>query len=290
MGIPAEEDASDRWAVDHLFLDQDAIPTLVEVKKGSNTDIRRKVVGQMLDYAANAVVYWPVDTIQAEYRKTCAAEGVNPEVQLAGFLGDDTDADAETFWQRVKTSLQAGRIRMLFVADVIPPELRRIIEFLNQQMDPAEVLGVEIKQYVGEGMKTLVPRVIGNTAEAETRKRDGGKTASTLLEQASQEVKGLYEQLNSMLCGFGNDVQVTAKKFYIAFKRNGGNFASVQVQADGLVVFAKVDPASIQLEEGFTKDMRELGHQGTGDLRITVRSTSDLAKAAPLLKKSYEDS
>ena len=32
MGIPAEEDAADRWSVDHLFIDQDAIPTLVEVK------------------------------------------------------------------------------------------------------------------------------------------------------------------------------------------------------------------------------------------------------------------
>jgi hypothetical protein len=168
MGIPAEENASDRWSVDHLFLDQDAIPTLVEVKRSSDTRIRREVVGQMLDYAANAVVYWPVEQIRAEFEKNCD----NPETRLADFLGDDTDP--EEFWQKVKTNLQACRIRMLFVADVIPKELRRIIEFLNQQMDPAEVLGVEIKQYVGEGMKTLVSRVIGQTAEAESKK--GGTT------------------------------------------------------------------------------------------------------------------
>ena len=41
MGIPAEEDAADRWSVDHLFIDQDAIPTLVEVKRSSDTRIRR---------------------------------------------------------------------------------------------------------------------------------------------------------------------------------------------------------------------------------------------------------
>ena len=113
----------------------------------------------MLDYAANAVVHWPVEQIRAEFEKNCD----DPEERLAEFLGDDSDP--EEFWQKVKTNLQAGKIRMLFVADVIPPELRRIIEFLNEQMDPAEVLGVEIKQYVGEGMKTLVPRVIGQTAE-----------------------------------------------------------------------------------------------------------------------------
>jgi hypothetical protein len=32
--IPGEEGGAGRWAVDHLFLDQDAIPTLVEVKSG----------------------------------------------------------------------------------------------------------------------------------------------------------------------------------------------------------------------------------------------------------------
>src|ERR1700676_3122460 len=57
MGVPGEEDGSDRWSLDHLFLDQDAIPTLIEVKRSSDTRIRREVVGQMLDYAANAVVY-----------------------------------------------------------------------------------------------------------------------------------------------------------------------------------------------------------------------------------------
>src|SRR5690348_15668513 len=47
-GIPNAEAASDRWAVDHVFLDQDAVPTLVEVKRSSDTRIRREVVGQML--------------------------------------------------------------------------------------------------------------------------------------------------------------------------------------------------------------------------------------------------
>lgn len=83
-------------------------------------------------------------------------------------------AGVEDFWQRVKTNLQAGRVRMVFVADVIPQELRRIVEFLNGQMDPAEVLAVGIKQFVGQGLKTLVPRVIGQTVEAERKKGGAG--------------------------------------------------------------------------------------------------------------------
>jgi hypothetical protein len=53
-GVPAREAGADRWSIDHLFIDQDAIPTIVEVKRSSDTRIRREVVGQMLDYAANA--------------------------------------------------------------------------------------------------------------------------------------------------------------------------------------------------------------------------------------------
>ena len=58
-GIPDAEGGQARWSLDHLFIDQDAIPTLVEVKRSSDTRLRREVVGQMLDYATNVVAHWP---------------------------------------------------------------------------------------------------------------------------------------------------------------------------------------------------------------------------------------
>lgn len=54
LGVAFEGVGGVRWAMDHLFLDQDGIPTLVEVKRSSDTRTRREVVGQMLDYAASA--------------------------------------------------------------------------------------------------------------------------------------------------------------------------------------------------------------------------------------------
>jgi hypothetical protein len=172
MGVPAEEEGADRWSLDHLFLDQDAIPTLIEVKRRGDTRIRREVVGQMLDYAANAVVYWPVEAIRARFEEGCRKRGTEPAKELEAFL--ESGSGVDEFWQHVKTNLQAGRVRMVFVADEVPPELRRIVEFLNGQMDPAEVLAVQIKQFVGQGLKTLVPRVIGQTVEAERRKGGSG--------------------------------------------------------------------------------------------------------------------
>lgn len=94
--------------------------------------------------------------------------GLDPEERLLVFLGKN--GDPVKFWEQAKTNLRAKKIRLLFVADVIPPELRRIVEFLNEVTDPVEILAVELRQYVGDGLKTLVPRVIGQTSEAQVKK------------------------------------------------------------------------------------------------------------------------
>jgi hypothetical protein len=166
--LASEEGGAGRWSVDHIFLDQDAVPTLVEVKRSTDTRIRREVVGQMLDYAANAVVYWPVEQMRARFERQCLDDNREPDEVLLEFLG--ADADPDQFWQQAKTNLQAGKVRMVFVADKIPAELQRIVEFLNVQMDPAQVLAVEVKQFVGQGQKAMVPRVLGQTAEAQQKK------------------------------------------------------------------------------------------------------------------------
>lgn len=38
-------DEAHRWRLDHLFLDQDGVPTLVETKIAANPELRRQVVG-----------------------------------------------------------------------------------------------------------------------------------------------------------------------------------------------------------------------------------------------------
>lgn len=176
------------WSIDHVFLDQDGIPTLVEIKRQTDSRIRREVVGQMLDYAANCITYWSLETLQSGFEKTCREAGRSSDTALRELLG--TDDGANDFWERVRTNLQAKKIRLLFVADVIPVELRRIVEFLNEQMDPAEVLAIELRQFASKDLKTIVPTVYGQT-QATARKR--ASTAqrwdeTSLFEKLSQNV------------------------------------------------------------------------------------------------------
>jgi hypothetical protein len=215
--VPKEVGGSGWWLLDHLFLDQDGIPTLVEVKRQSDTRLRREVVAQMLDYAANGVAHWTVEEIRREFD----GSSKDPNAELRRLLGSEDNA--ETFWQRVKTNLQARRIRMMFVADDIPPELRRIVEFLNAQMDPAEVLALELRQYEGQGLKTIVPLVIGQSQEAQQRKT--GRAS-----QRQWDEEAIYADLESRL---GLQVVETAKKIADWMRRSGGEISFGRGSRDG---------------------------------------------------------
>src|SRR5271167_2271925 len=70
--ISTGEPGASQWAIDHVFLDQDGIPTLVEIKRQTDSRVRREVVGQMLDYAANCRTYWSIEMLRAGFDKTCA--------------------------------------------------------------------------------------------------------------------------------------------------------------------------------------------------------------------------
>lgn len=171
--VSINEPGSSSWSIDHLFLDQDGIPTLVEVKRQSDTRIRREVVGQMLDYAASCA-NWSIGVLQSDFVQTCEAVNRVPSEVLLELIGDEEAGEAE-FWERVRTNLAAGRVRLLFVADVVPIELRRIVEFLNRQMSPAEVLAIELRQFRSEGLRTIVPVIFGQTTAKATAGKEPGQ-------------------------------------------------------------------------------------------------------------------
>ena len=166
MGVPGDADEpSGRWSLDHLFLDQDGIPTFVECKRASDTRARREVVAQMLDYAANGIEYWGIDRLRQAAAETAQTQDKDLDAEVLDLIEGEDDADIETYWQTVETNLEAGRVRLLFVIDHPPKELRRLVEFLNEKMEDVEVLTVEIKQYLSaDGQRAVVPRALGVSA------------------------------------------------------------------------------------------------------------------------------
>lgn len=169
-GVSDHEDAGARWSLDHLYVDANGVPTLVEVKRSSDTRSRREVVAQMLEYAANARTSFNAELMAEWLEESAGQRGSTAAETLIDEFGVD---DIDEFWETVDTNMKAERFRLVFVSDSIGAELRRIIEYLNRQMNATEVLAIEVKQYTdAEGEhQTIVPRVVGDTAEARAAKR-----------------------------------------------------------------------------------------------------------------------
>ena len=171
LGIVHGDDAGARWSLDHLFLDEEGVPTLVEVKQSSNTQIRREVVGQLLEYAANFTNYWSAERIRSSFESSWRDQGREPEEVLQEALGAE---DVEAFWATVDERITARRLRLVFVADRIPGELRQIIEFLNEELRNTEVLGIEIREHAGDGGSLITSSTIGSTEAARVGKGGSG--------------------------------------------------------------------------------------------------------------------
>ena len=200
-GIAESSDATERWALDHLLVDQDAVPTLVEVKRGSNPQLQRNVIGQLLVYAAHGAVTWTADELRKTFESECEAKGLDPDAEISKLLGTDVEPDVDAFWKAVATNLAARRLRLLFVADEIPDPLERVVTFLNEQMPNIEVLAVEIKQFSGESFQTIVPRVIGRMSGSEdvlnggTGPRRKLTRESFLEELPNEEARGVARKI-----------------------------------------------------------------------------------------------
>ncbi len=202
--VPGDDFSGGRWSLDHLLLDQEGIPTLVEVKRSSDTRIRREVVGQMLDYAANAISFWKVETIRLRYESKFGNNSEQAKIDMDSKF--ENSVEYEDYWVKVDSHLKTGRIRLLFVADEIPSELKQIVEFLNHQMNPAEVLAVEIKQYTGQEQSTFVPRVIGQSSKTVSARQSRKQwDESSFLEEISSKYGAEIIQVVNRLIKWGKD-------------------------------------------------------------------------------------
>ena len=245
--------------IDTLGLDENGTPVIIEYKRARNEN----VINQGLFY-----LDWLMDH-QADFK-----------LLVMGRLGKD-EADG----------IDWTSPRLLCIAG----DFTKYDEHAVQQMNRA----IELMRYRRFGDELLLlewlnPTPASSEATAVSPSKSGPgsyKTVSQFLAEAPSDLRDLYEELKATLTAFGDDVQVKPLRFYFAFKRLK-NFACVEVHPSKgcLTVFLKVDPEEVTLEDGFTRDMRTIGHFGTGDLEVTLRSREDLAKAHDLLVKSYEAS
>ena len=145
----------------------------------------------------------------------------------------------------------------------------------------AEELEVAVPSRAGSG-KAKAGKPIANVPVV---------TVKDKIDAAPKELRALYDELAGRLKALGDDVTVHPQKHYMAFRRNR-NFASVQIYNQKRVVriYLNLDPDTVELDLAMMRDVRQIGHFGTGDLEITIRSKKDIEKVVRLIEASYEAS
>lgn len=247
--------------IDTLGIDENGYPVIVEYKRALNEN----VINQGLYY-----LDWLMDH-KAEFtflvQKKLGKEATDPvewsSPRLLCIASDFTKYDKHAVQQ-----------------------IDRNIELIRYRRYGEELLLFEL---VNAPTSQVIHKPVGSNDTGIPKPPPATKTVEDYLAQAKKEQRDRYEALKAFLVALGDDVQTKTLKYYFAFKRIK-NFACVEIhpQTGNILVYVKVNPDTIVPEHGFTRDVRNIGHFGTGDLEITISSDEDLAKAEPLLQQSYE--
>ncbi|MFL5813750.1 MAG: DUF5655 domain-containing protein, partial [Bdellovibrionia bacterium] len=136
------------------------------------------------------------------------------------------------------------------------------------------------------GMKNPVMVEAGRKA-AETR-ANGIYSVEEHFENVDDNVKELSQSLREFIMNLGDSVEEAPKKLYIAYKLTQ-NFVCMEMQKKKIVLYLKIDIG----EETFImpangRDVSNIGHFGTGDLEIVVRSQNDFEEAKRYIKLAFE--
>jgi len=257
-----------RGRIDSLGLDENNCPVIIEYKRHSNEN----VINQGLFY-----LDWLLDH-KAEFRwlvmeklgKDVADSVEWPGTRLLCIAADFTRYDQHAV-QQIPRNIELIRYK-LFGEDLL------LLELVNTQTvaEPApQAPGPSAASPTG-----------ASPAAAKPQGKDKGFAEQ--LEGAAAEIQALYADLRSFVFALGDDVTEKQPKLYVAFRKLK-NFACVVMHPNKMLVILKLNPDTVALEEGFSRDVRQIGHWGTGDLELCLRNAADLERAKPLLERAYQE-
>ncbi len=292
MSVPDGTSDAGRWSLDHLFLDQYGVPTFVECKRASDTRIRREVVGQMLDYAANGTEYWTVEWLRQAATSSAGSQDKLDE-KITDLLGDE-QVGIEEYWATVEANLQDHKVRLIFVTDRTPKELRRLVEFLNAEMKNVRVFAVEMKQYqdpANKRRKVLAPRVVGLTEAARdtvSRTRPQPMTFDEFMAKCHiPRLQQFFRYVMESALAEGHTLVPGARFFAIRVPLSKGPNSYLYVAPEGIlqVYFSE----GLREEKYKTRILEKLMEEGlyrqTGKWTYTADVTEDTVER---LSKSYK--
>lgn len=286
LGSEYSTGAVHRGRIDSLGLDENGSPVIFEYKRTTSEN----VINQGLFY-----LDWLLDH-RAEFQLLVSRElgvGTSESIdwsapRLICVANDFTRYD-EYAVRQIDRNIELVRYRdfggEMLAVELITQVSSRSSVSASRQAVRAERIG---GGYVVGGTSAALTGLSEVSAPEEPSPRRG-TSVSTHLSRASDVLARRFDRFDTYALALGDDVVKNVRHNYFAYRRLK-NFACVEVHpvSGTLLVYLKLDPSSLHLEEGFSRDVTHIGHLGTGDLELRVEDDSRWNAIEELTWKAFE--
>lgn len=256
-----------RGRIDSLGLDENGSPVIFEYKRTSNEN----VINQGLFY-----LDWLMDH-KGEF-----------QILVASRLGTATAESID--WSAPRLICVANDFTRY--DEYAVRQIDRNVELVRYRDFGSDLLAIELVTSVSTETTATTRKTSQSSATASpvapAKKSSRSKTVTELLGQADHELAALYEKFETFALSLGDDVVKNERSLYFAFRRLK-NFACVEVHptSKNLLIYLKLPPESVELVEGFSRDVSKIGHFGTGDLELRISSTANWSLVEELTRQAY---
>lgn len=245
-----------RGQIDALGLDENGIPVIIEFKRRTNEN----VITQGLYY-----LDWLLDH-QPEFRELVRER-----------IGGEEAEKIDFSWPRILCiASDFNRFDVRAVAQIEKPiELLRY-RFFADDLVLFETVNSPVSPFQRDGQQDEGSADVGMPVQLQAR-----------LKGMSPETERLYLETLAFAESMGEDVTIRFLKHYVAISRTR-NFTCIQPARGFIKLWLNLDPGEISLEEGFSRDVRSIGHHASGNLELELHDAADLDKARPLMELAYQ--
>ncbi len=105
------------------------------------------------------------------------------------------------------------------------------------------------------------------------------------LTNKSDTVIELYEAFKEAILNLSDNVEITARKEYIAFKKDK-NIVDIHIQKKGLKIWINLKKGTLDDPKQITRDVSSTGHWGNGDYELIITDTNNLEYIMSLAKQA----
>ena len=252
--LKTEYVTSNGGRIDSLGIDENFCPVIFEYKRSSNENI----INQGLFY-----LDWLLDH-KAEF-----------ELLVMKQLGKEQS-----------DQLDWSMPRLICVAGNFTKYDEYAVKQINRNIDLIRYMRFDDNLIIFELLNSNVASSNKNAIQITGDKNSSDKSFEDQLVQTSQNIRDLYYSIRDYILSLGDDISENQLKLYVAFKKMK-NIVCVEVYQKHILLHLRLNPDEIPLENNFTRDMRRVGHYGTGDLQVIIKNKEDFEKAKPILDKAY---